>query len=78
MYHQGAIYIANGRGAEGEKLVTDALELNPAFDATESKEALALVVNRGVRRKRAAGTPTAGVLAAKSSESESSADRPMH
>jgi tetratricopeptide (TPR) repeat protein len=54
MYHRGAIYIANGRVQEGEKLVADALELNPAFDATESKEAAALVENRGNRRNLAA------------------------
>jgi hypothetical protein len=57
MYHQGAIYIANGRPQEGEKLVTDALDLNPAFDATECKEALALVVRpelaRSARRETA-------------------------
>jgi tetratricopeptide (TPR) repeat protein len=46
MYHQGAIYIASGRAREGEKLVSDALALNPAFDPTESKEALALIAKR--------------------------------
>jgi tetratricopeptide (TPR) repeat protein len=61
MYHQGAIYIAIGKTADGEKLVTDALDLNPAFDATESKDALRLVANRGIRGERVAPGPEAEV-----------------
>jgi tetratricopeptide (TPR) repeat protein len=43
LYHEGAIRIAVGATARGEKLVRRALELNPHFDATGAAEAAALV-----------------------------------
>jgi tetratricopeptide (TPR) repeat protein len=42
-YHAGAIRIAQGEIAGGEKLVKKAMDLNPYFDATGRKEALALL-----------------------------------
>ena len=42
-YHAGAIRIAQGQKAEGKKLVKKALDMNPFFDATGRKEALALL-----------------------------------
>ncbi|HVY44547.1 MAG TPA: hypothetical protein VHB21_01660 [Minicystis sp.] len=43
LYHAGAIRIAAGDKAEGEKLVKEALALNPKFDATGAPEAAKLV-----------------------------------
>jgi tetratricopeptide (TPR) repeat protein len=44
LYHAGAIRIATGDVDGGEKLVREALALNPAFDATGAAEAAKLVV----------------------------------
>ena len=43
IYHAGAIRIAGGDKAAGEKLVREALKLNPAFDRTGAAEAAKLV-----------------------------------
>lgn len=43
IYHAGAIRIAGGDKAAGEKLVREALKLNPAFDRTGAAEAARLV-----------------------------------
>lgn len=43
LYHAGAIRIAQGEKAEGEKLVKDALALSPKFDPTGAAEAEKLV-----------------------------------
>ena len=43
LYHRGAILIAQGEREEGERLVRQALAINPAFDATGAGEARALV-----------------------------------
>ncbi len=45
LYHAGAIAIASGDKAGGEKLVKDALALNPKFDATGAVEAAKLVAH---------------------------------
>jgi len=46
LYHEGAIRIAAGEGARGDKLVREALARNPAFDVTASREAKALLEGR--------------------------------
>ena len=43
LYHAGAIRIAAGDKAGGEKLVKEALQLNPSFDRTSAAEAAKLV-----------------------------------
>jgi len=43
LYHAGAIRIAQGEKVEGEKLVREALKLNPHFDPTASVEAKKLL-----------------------------------
>lgn len=43
LYHAGAIRIAGGDRAEGEKLVREALRLNPKFDLTGAVEAQKLL-----------------------------------
>ncbi len=43
LFHQGAIVIALGDAAAGRRLVAQALELNPHFDALEAQEARALL-----------------------------------
>jgi Flp pilus assembly protein TadD len=43
LYHAGAIRIAAGDRAGGEKLVREARALNPRFDATGAEEAARLV-----------------------------------
>lgn len=55
LYHAGAIRIALGRVAEGERLVRAALALNPKFDTTGASEAERLLARlspppAGVRR----------------------------
>jgi tetratricopeptide (TPR) repeat protein len=45
VYHAGAIAIASGDKAGGEKLVKEALERNPKFDATGAAEAAKLVAH---------------------------------
>jgi len=39
LYHAGAIRLAQGEKAEGEKLIREALKMNPHFDLTASAEA---------------------------------------
>jgi tetratricopeptide (TPR) repeat protein len=51
IYHAGAIRIAGGDKAAGEKLVKAALALNPKFDLTESAEAAKLVAGEGAPQK---------------------------
>ena len=51
LYHAGAIRIAAGDRAAGEKLVKEALALNPKFDVTGSAEAARLVADEGAARK---------------------------
>ncbi len=51
IYHAGAIKIAAGDKAAGEKLVKEALALNPKFDVTASAEAAKLVAAEGTARK---------------------------
>ncbi len=43
LYHAGAIRIAQGEKAEGERFVRDALKLNPHFDSTSVNEAKILL-----------------------------------
>jgi tetratricopeptide (TPR) repeat protein len=47
LYHAGAIRIASGRRVEGEKLVREALRLNPHFDRTGAAEAEQLLGREG-------------------------------
>jgi tetratricopeptide (TPR) repeat protein len=50
LYHAGAIRIAAGEKAEGEKLVREALRLNPRFDLTGAAEAEELLAHAGKQK----------------------------
>jgi hypothetical protein len=50
LYHAGAIRIALGDLARGERLVRDALDLNPRFDMTGAAEAEQLLARRKAPR----------------------------
>ncbi|WP_441291141.1 tetratricopeptide repeat protein [Sorangium sp. KYC3313] len=50
LYHAGAIRIALGDVARGERLVRDALDLNPRFDMTGAAEAEQLLARRKAPR----------------------------
>jgi len=52
LYHAGAIKLASGDKAGGEKLVREALKLNPAFDRTGAAEAGKLVGHETRARAR--------------------------
>ncbi|HZF49293.1 MAG TPA: tetratricopeptide repeat protein [Polyangiaceae bacterium] len=55
LYHAGAIRIAQGEKAAGEKLVLEALKLNPKFDVTGSAEAEKLVDRASGEKKAGSG-----------------------
>ena len=51
LYHAGAIRIAAGDEAAGEKLVREALKLNPKFDLTAAAEAEKVLARAGEGKK---------------------------
>ena len=60
LYHAGAIRIAQGEKAAGEKLVREALKMNPKFDPTGAAEAEKLLAGEkletGEKREKKAGS----------------------
>ena len=46
MFHQGAIYIANGDTKKGKQLIEGALAQNPKFDVEGEREARALLAQK--------------------------------